>query len=228
VSGRKRSTNVAPLEPSPPDLPEDLARRALPDGLAGVELTAFAFDGDEAAGPDATAIEVAECSFSRVDLSGVGLRRASIRDCLVEGGSWANVDATEAVLRRLRVRGVRLTGATFVRARLEDVVFVDCRMDFASLRFAELERVRFEDCRLEDADLYRARLSNVVFASCSLVRASIAEATFERSEMRDCDLTSLGNAERLRNVGIPWTDVLRNAATLAQGLGVRILDDDRS
>jgi uncharacterized protein YjbI with pentapeptide repeats len=225
VSARRRPKNVTPLDPAPPDLAEALRRRPLPDAPAGGDFLGFAFDGDEASERDATAVEIAECSFSGVDLSGAALRRASVRDSRVEGGSWANVEATEATIRRVEMRGVRLTGATFVRARLEDVVFVGCRMDFTSLRFAELERVRFEECRLEEADLYRVRASNVAFASCALVRASIAEATFERCEMRECDLTALGNAERLRNVAMPWTDVLRNAATLAEGLGVAIVDD---
>jgi uncharacterized protein YjbI with pentapeptide repeats len=221
-----RGKRGSALSPAPPDLADEALRLAsLPGDLSGAELAERRFEGGGAPGRDATAVEVAECSLVDVDLSHAVLRRAYVRDTRIQGGSWANVDATESVLRRIEIRDVRFTGATLVRARLEDVTFVGCRIDFASFRFTELQRVRFEGCRLEEADLYHARASDVVFATCSLSRASLAEAVFERSEMRDCDLSGLGNAERLRGMAMPWTDVLRNAATLAEGIGVRILDD---
>jgi uncharacterized protein YjbI with pentapeptide repeats len=175
---------------------------------------------------DATGIQLIESRIEGVDLSGSVLRRASIRDAVVDGGSWSNADASEAVLSRVEMRRVRMTGTIFTAATLEDVTFVDCRLDMSSLRFAHLEGVRFEDCRMAEADMYEATLTSVVFSRCDLTQASLAKATFVRSEMRDCDLSGIGNPEHLRGIAMPWPDIVRSAAVLAEGIGVRILDDE--
>jgi uncharacterized protein YjbI with pentapeptide repeats len=127
---------------------------------------------------------------------------------------------------RTELRGVRATGVTLTRAKLVDVTFAECRLDFSSVRSASLERVRFEGCRMEEADLSGVSALDVVFEGCDLTRASLAEVRFERCEMVGCSLDGIGNPERLRDVGMPWQDVLRSAATLATGIGVRILEDE--
>ena len=73
-----------------------------------------------------------------VDLSGASLRRSSIRDVVVYGGSWANIDFTEATLQRVELREVRLTGAVLAGVSLRDASFVDCRMDLSAIRFGRL------------------------------------------------------------------------------------------
>jgi uncharacterized protein YjbI with pentapeptide repeats len=219
----RRST---PLEPSPPELAEEAQRAgALPEDLIDLELEERTFAGGDAAGRDASGVTLLGCRLEDVELSGSVLRRASLRDVLVTSGSWANVAAPEARLTRVELRSVRATGAAFAGARFTDVTFADCRLDLSSFRFASMERVRFARCRLEEADLAGCRGADVVFDSCDLSRASLAEATFERSEMRGCALDAIGNPERLRGVAMPWNDVLLNAATLAAGVGVRVLDE---
>jgi uncharacterized protein YjbI with pentapeptide repeats len=218
--------NSRPIEPSPPDLGDEGARvEALPETLTDLELEERTFSGD-AAGRDATGVRLVGCRLGDVDLSGSALGRASLRDVLATGGSWANVDAPEAGFTRVELRSVRATGAAFAGAKLTDVTFADCRLDLSSFRFATLERVRFDRCRMDEADLYGARLSSVVFVACSLVRATLTEARFQRSEMRDCDLEGIVDPTRLRDVGMPWGDILRNAAVFAAGIGIRLLPDD--
>jgi len=222
VTGRSKA---APLSPSPPDLDEGAGRPSpLPDELVDAELEERAFSGD-AGGRDASGITLLACRLEDVDLSAATLRRAHLRDVRVEGGSWANVDASEVRLSRAELRGVRVTGGAFTRAALADVAFLDCRMDLASFRFATLERVLFRGCRMEEVDLSGAEATSVLFDGCDLSRASLSEATFARTEMRGCTLDGIGNPERLRGVAMPWGDVLRNAATLAAGVGVRVLEE---
>ena len=177
-------------------------------------------------GRDATSLQLIESRIEDVDLSGAILRRVSIRDTVIERGNWANADASEATMTRVEIRGVRLTGAVLASAQIKDATFVDCRLDLSSFRFAQLDGVRFEDCRMEEADLYQAALTSVAFSTCDLTRASLAKATFDRCEMRDCELNGVGNPEQLRGVAMPWPDIVRSAAVLASGVGVRILEDD--
>ena len=79
---------------------------------------------------------------------------------------------------------------------------------------------------MEEADLYKATLTSVAFLACDLTNASLAEAIFHRGEMRDCELNGVGNPEQLRGVAMPRPDIIRSAAVLASGVGVRILEDD--
>ncbi len=221
----KRS-NSRPIEPSPPDLAdEDGPAERLPEALTDLELEERTFSGD-AAGRDASGVRLIGCRLEDVELSGALLRRASLRDVLVAGGSWANVDAPDAGFTRVELRSVRATGAGFAGAKLTDMTFADCRLDLSSFRFATLDRVRFERCRMGEADLYGANLSSVVFESCTLARATLSEARFERSEMRDCDLEGIVDPTRLRDVGMLWGDIVRNAAVFAGGIGIRLLADD--
>jgi uncharacterized protein YjbI with pentapeptide repeats len=214
-------------QPSEPDLGEPPAEAdALPRSLAGAELEDARYSNEGRPGRDAAGLNAFGCRFEGIDVSEASLRRVRLRDSLIHGGSLANADATEASFVRTELRGVRATGVTLTRAKLVDVTFAECRLDFSSVRSASLERVRFEGCRMEEADLSGVSALDVVFEGCDLTRASLAEVRFERCEMVGCSLDGIGNPERLRDVGMPWQDVLRSAATLAAGIGVRILEDE--
>jgi len=182
--------------------------------------------GSDLSDADMTSVDVEESRFEDVELSRATLRGASLRDVVVERGSWANVDAKECGLTRVAFRGVRMTGARFPTATIRDASFAECRLDFASFRFARLERVRFEDCRLVELDLYETRLESVAFDRCDLTKADLSKSTFSRCEMRDCELAGVASPERLRGVSMPWPDVVRSAVVLADAVGIRLLDDD--
>ena len=224
---RKRTRAKRPVAPAPPDLTDELelvagapadlgALQALEQRLVGLDLSGRSGDG----------LRLFESRVEDVDLSGSTLRRASMRDVVVDGGTWANVDASNASMHRVEMRGVRLTGAGLAGVSLRDVSFVDCRMDLCSMRFARLERVRFDQCRMVEIDLYEAKLSSVGFTDCDLAHASLAKTTFASSELHECNLDGVANPEQLRGVGMPWPDVLRSAAVLAAAVGVHVVDTE--
>jgi uncharacterized protein YjbI with pentapeptide repeats len=196
----------APIEPAPPDLPEQLT--PLREVFARADL------------------QIAECRLEDVDLSASVLKGMSMKDVVVLGGTWANADLSNANLLRVEMRGVRLTGAILSGSKMSDVSFIDCRMDLTVIRFSELERVRFENCLLQEADLYETKLSSSVFSACDLSKVSLANTTFEQSEMRDCDLEGASDPAGLRGVGMPWPDIIRSAGALAIAAEVHILDDE--
>jgi uncharacterized protein YjbI with pentapeptide repeats len=225
ATDRKRTKIKRSVAPSPPDLTDELGPLAeAPLDLRGVQILERHLVGVDLSDRNGEGVQLVECRAENVDLAGATLRRSSIRDVVVDGGSWANVDFTEAALQRVELRNVRLTGAVLAGASLRDMSFVDCRMDLSAIRFGRLERVRFENCRMEEIDLYEARLSSVVFAGCGLTNASLAKAAFSSCEMHECDLAGIGNPEQLRGVGMPWPDIVRSAAVLAAAAGVRVID----
>jgi uncharacterized protein YjbI with pentapeptide repeats len=207
-----------------PDLPEELEAATLPDRLVRAELEACLLEGVDLSERDASQLALAESRLVRVDLTGSSLRNATLRDLVIEEGSFANVRGSNATLRRLRFERVRLTGADLGGTSIEDVTFVDCRIDLASFRAAKLASVRFDGCRMEEADFQAATFSSCLFSDCTLARVSLAEATFVRSELRGCDLAGAGNPERLRGVRMPWADVVNAAAELAEATGIEIVD----
>ena len=222
---RERTKVKRPVAPAAPDVTDELDILAeAPLDLRGVQILEQQLVGLHLSERNGEGLQLVECRAENLDLSGAALRRASMRDLVVDGGSWANVDVTDATLQRVELRNVRLTGAVLAGVSLRDVSFVDCRMDLAAIRFGRLERVRFENCRMDEIDLYEAKLSSVVFAGCGLTHASLAKAAFASCEMYECDLDGIANPEQLRGVGMPWPDIVRSAAVLAAAAGVEVVD----
>jgi uncharacterized protein YjbI with pentapeptide repeats len=123
------------------------------------------------------------------------------------------------VLRRCRLTGILLT-----EGRLRDVVIAESRVDLASFAGCTLEQVVFEDCRMESSSFQEARLRHVRFSDCTLNEADLTGARFERSELQGCTLDGVRGAASLRGSAMPWSDVVNSAGTLADALGIRILD----
>ena len=98
------------MEPAAPDLPGELVAAQLPADLARAELEGRLLEGLDLSERDASRLTLVESRVVRVDLGGSTLRHATLRDLVVEEGSWANVRAANATLRRLRFERVRLTG----------------------------------------------------------------------------------------------------------------------
>jgi uncharacterized protein YjbI with pentapeptide repeats len=225
ATDRRRTRVKRPVAPAAPDMADELRILAeAPLDLRGVQILEQHLVGLDLSDRNGEGVQLVECRAENIDLSGAVLRRASMRDVVVDGGSWANVDVTEATLQRVELRSVRLTGAVLAGVSLRDVSFVDCRMDLSAIRFGRLERVRFENCRMEEIDLYEAKLSSVVFTDCGLANASLARAAFASCEMHECDLDGIGNPEQLRGVGMPWPDIVRSAALLATAAGVEVVE----
>ena len=125
------------------------------------------------------------------------------------------------VLKRCRLTGVLLT-----EGRLRDVVISESRVDLASFAACTLEQVVFDDCRMAGSSLQEARLRFVRFDRCDLSEADLTGARFELSELRGCTIDRVRGGASLKGAGMPWSDVVNSAGTLAHALGIRVLDVD--
>ena len=149
-------------------------------------------------------------------------------DLELNDANLANVDARGASLRRVVLRRCRLTGVLLTEGRLRDVVIAESRVDLASFAACTLEQVVFDDCRMEGSSLQEARLRHVRFERCDLSEADLSGARFELSELRSCTIDRVRGAAALRGAAMPWSDIVSSARTLADALGIRMLDDLRS
>lgn len=153
-------------------------------------------------------------------------RGALVTDARVKGADLANSDAPELSLRRVELSGVRLTGAHWTRGSIGDAVFSDCRIDLASFAGTTFERTTFRDCVLSQADFRDALFRSVRFDHCDLSEAELGGLRIDGCELRGCTLDGVRGAASLRGAAMPWSDVVNSAGTLADALGIRILEVD--
>jgi uncharacterized protein YjbI with pentapeptide repeats len=189
----------APHAPQLEDDPEVLAAEALPN--------------------------LSEGRLVDADLNGMCVRGLQLVDVVVERGNLANLVAPELSLRRVVIAGARLTGVQWTRGRIADTVFRDCRIDLATFAGTTFERVTFVACQLTQTEFAEALLRSARFEHCDLTDADLAGVRIDGCELRSCTLDGVRSLERLRGAGMPWGDVIGNAAALANALGIRVIDE---
>jgi uncharacterized protein YjbI with pentapeptide repeats len=214
-----------PDAPRTPDLPVELDTVELGErALHRLHLERVALRRIDLAERVAPDLRITESLLEDVMLDGVeaaGLRLADVR---VERGSWSNLRAVRGSLTRVEARGLRGTGVDLAEAELRDLTFTDCRLDLASFRFATLARVAFRDCRLDEADFHGATLSSVRLERCQLTGVNVHTASFSRGEIRECNLERIEGAASLAGVRMTWPDVVGVADSLAEAIGIAIVE----
>jgi uncharacterized protein YjbI with pentapeptide repeats len=140
-----------PLEPYPPDLPEDPEEQDLEAGLTDVVVR----DADWANR------RVARASLLRAELHTVRLTGA---------------DLAESTFRDVRFVGCRLDLAAARLSKFERVVFSDCRLEELDLYGSQLQDVLFERCVLREATISGVTANRVELRGCELTGLRGAEA----------------------------------------------------
>jgi hypothetical protein len=140
-----------PLEPYPPDLPEDPQEPDLEASLTDLVVQ----DADWANR------RVARLSVLRVELHTVRLTGA---------------DFAESTFRDVRFVGCRLDLAAARLSTFERVVFSDCRMEEVDLYGSQLNDVLFERCVLREATFSELKSQRVELRGCDLTALRGAEA----------------------------------------------------
>lgn len=140
-----------PLEPYPPDLPDEPAETDLEAGVTD----AIVRDADWANR------RVPRAAFLRAELHTVRLTGA---------------DLAEGTFRDVRFVGCRLDLAAARLSTFERVVFSDCRLEELDLYGAQLTDVFFERCVLREATLSGVTSQRVELRGCDLTALRGAEA----------------------------------------------------
>jgi uncharacterized protein YjbI with pentapeptide repeats len=108
---------------------------------------------------------------------------------------------------------------------LTATTFTGCSLDYALLRGVDLAKQRFERCSFVEADLSLANLTEAAFMDCDLSNVDLQETTFRMTDLRGSNLTGW-NLKRHDLAGIVITSA--QAATLAEALGIQVLDPRRN
>jgi uncharacterized protein YjbI with pentapeptide repeats len=151
ASVRFGDVSKPPLEPYPPDLPENPGEPDLEAGLTDVVVR----DADWANR------RVARATILRTELHTVRLTGA---------------DLAESTFRDVRFVGCRLDLAAARLSKFERVIFSDCRLEELDLYGAQLNDVLFERCVLREATISNVTSRRVELRACDLAGLRGAEA----------------------------------------------------
>lgn len=214
-------------EPAAPDIPGDLTETSLPEaGLDdGVVHVGLAVSDVDVSGSEAAGVELDQCRYTTVNLGGVQMRRATIRDVEFERCDLANLLARDSSLVRVAVHASRMTGAALLASTVRDVAFRDCRMDMTSFSGSRFASVAFTNCRLDQANFGDADLSGVEFDQCDLSSAQLSGATLAGAKFTGCDLTGISGVTSLRGAIITGSNALTLARIFAEALGITVEDE---
>jgi uncharacterized protein YjbI with pentapeptide repeats len=214
------------ISPEAPDLASELSGASLDaaDVANGGSWSQVRLSDCALPGLAATGLRFREAVLARVDLAGGRLISLSLADVELDACNLATIDARSGSMRRVTARGCRMTGLLWTEGGLRDVTLSDCAIDLASFAAAAIEHVVFERCILRQTDFQDADLRMVRFVDCDLSDADLSGARLAHCELRGCTLDGLRGAASLRGAAMPWADVVAAAGTLADALGVRVLD----
>jgi uncharacterized protein YjbI with pentapeptide repeats len=140
-----------PLEPYPPDLPEDPEEQELDAGL--------------------TDVIVRDADWANRRVTRASVLRAELHTVRLTGA-----DLAESTFRDVRFVGCRLDLAAARLSRFERVVFSDCRLEELDLYGAQLQDVLFERCVLREATISNVKAKRVELRGCDLTGLRGAEA----------------------------------------------------
>jgi uncharacterized protein YjbI with pentapeptide repeats len=140
-----------PLQPYPPDLPEEPEEADLEAGL--------------------TDVVVRDADWANRRVSRLSVLRTELHTVRLTG-----VDFAESTFRDVRFVGCRLDLASARLSKIERVVFSDCRMEELDLYGSQLNDVLFERCVLREATFSEVRSQRVELRGCDLTALRGAEA----------------------------------------------------
>lgn len=169
-------------------------------------------------------LDVAECRFTRVRLTGVALSRAVFRDCVFDECEMSGFDADEIAMERCEVNDSRMSGAVLSSARLRHVRFTRTRLNDANFRMSSGDTVHFVECDLTDADFGGAKFESSRFDRCNLTTADFTKATMVGTSLHGSHLEAIRGVSGLRGVTIDASNAFELSMMLLPEFGIAITD----
>ncbi len=199
-------------EPEPPTpLPvhkltrdEVVARHALRQGFASLDLSGLDLSALNLAGADFSSALLDKTSFKDSQLAG-----SVFKNALLTGGDFSGADLSRALLAGASAGGAQFvktqlnevnathadfTGADFSQAQTPNANFSHATFDGSKMvalkaTNCNAEQASFADCDLTGADLTGARLTSAMFNSSKLGKARFVNTACENAEFYGVDAT---------------------------------------
>ena len=114
--------------------------------------------------------------LTAVDLSGVSLFKADLRQADLGGGNLFNADLTNANLSRANLMGANLSRANLSGANLSEAYLIEANLSELNLSRENLRQANLTGADLSEADLTGADLVKANLSDAHLVRANLTDA----------------------------------------------------
>lgn len=211
--------------PDEPDLPDALDPG--PEALAGGErLEGVRLSADVEAAARLFDLNLVECRFDEVDLSGRRINELRARDvvfteCDLAGAYFGG----SCTMTRVQFEGCRLTGVILAGAELTDVVIQRGTVELASFRDAALTRFWCVDAPLREADFSEARLRDCAFLDCDLSGAEFRSAMASGVSLHGSRIEGIRSAGALgKELSIDAEQIIPLGQALVAELGPAVTD----
>lgn len=215
---------IPPTQPDQPSVLHEVSPTG-PEFLEVDEWDGVLITNADFSDCSANGVRVVGSTLERVELAGSRFPNLKLTDVRLTGCNLANMEGRGGSMLRVVARNCRFTGLQWVEGRMRDVTFLESRFDLASFAASQIESVSFEDCVFREGSLQGATLRSVSFVNCDLTGADFGGANVANCEMRGCTLDGVRGIDRLRGLKMPWSDIVANAGTFAEALGIAVLDD---
>lgn len=196
-------------------------------------------DGDPtglARGADLEAVEFADLTLTRLDLSGALVATSRFTRLTVEETELVDARLSEVELGQVALTVVRADGTRWrevsVSGRLGaveapgaqwwSVHFLGCKLGFVNLRDAELLDVAFTDCIIDELDISGATVRRTALPGTRVTSLRARESSLQDVDLRGATLASVDGITSLRGATVSPDQVTLLAPLLAEGLGLRV------
>jgi len=172
-----------------------------------------------------------EIDIHGVDLSGVNMSDAKLRNANLSDSDLRNVDLSNSDLRNISLINADLRGANLNNADLQDAILWNAKFhqsDFsdkpANLSEAKLHRAKLNDAKLQGVDLYAAELIDTVMISADLSGANLNKADLSGANLSGAIFYEASLIEVNLNKAKEWSVQQINTANICDR--IRCGDDE--
>lgn len=203
---------------------DDLVPGTLSDLLGAPEGRRF--QGMTVQNEDLTGASIIDSALENIGVLDSDLSAVSFVDSWLRGLNAPHLQAPRSSWRQTLVESSRIGAAELYEAVLDTVMLRGCKLDLVNLRGAKLSDVVLEDCTIGELDLTAASVRRLQLASCHIDTLVLSQASLAHADLRGARLQHLVGLDSLRGATISPEQLAELAPSLAEQLGLTVLDTD--
>lgn len=186
------------------------------------DVEAGRFSGIEADRVGLRGASVLECLFMDSELEGLDLEAANVAESTLDNLNAVQTVGRKGVWRDVEVRGCRIGSFDASEADWGGVRFTDCKIEFLNLRMALARDVIFERCSINELDLGDATLERVAFIDSAAGDLSVEHSKLAYVDLRGLDIDQLNGIRGLSGARISQEQLTLFGPLLAEELGIKV------
>lgn len=189
------------------------------------EAEGLSFEGQELVGEDISGGSFVECSLQNLYVMDSDLSAVTIAETWIRGLNAPHLSAPRSSWRDVLLTGSRIGAADLYDGVLDSVHIQGSKLDLVNLRGAKLSDVVFENCTIGELDLAGCSTKRVQFIGCQVETFAATQASFAHVDLTGAELSRIIGIDSLRGAVISPMQLSELAPSLAEHLGLTVLED---